>query len=162
MTPKSLRTNHDAPDTQAEIADAVLSMVRSAEIFQYGLAQILRAKGMTPAQYHTLVALRGAGQDGLLCGAVAALLPTPVPDLTRVLDKVEARGWAVRKRDTADRRAVRVWITPAGRALLRQLETPVKRANAVLLRGLSEAEVGQLGNLLSKLREGLAADPDAA
>src|SRR5579875_3327087 len=43
------------------------------------------------------------------------------PAITLLVNRLEARGWAERHADAADRRAVQVTLTPSGREALEQL-----------------------------------------
>jgi MarR family transcriptional regulator, 2-MHQ and catechol-resistance regulon repressor len=76
---------------------------------------------------------------------------TSAGNMTDVIDKLETRGLVRRTRVAADRRSVRVELTPAGRALIERVFPPHVRDIADACRGLSRVELGQLGDLLRKL-----------
>jgi DNA-binding MarR family transcriptional regulator len=65
----------------------------------------------------------------------------PVPDVTRLLDRLEASGLVRRERDPADRRVVRAAVTAAGLARLAPLDAPLARWIRGRLAGLSRAEL---------------------
>lgn len=73
------------------------------------------------------------------------------PTLTRHVDAMERDGLVTRRRDTGDRRAVRVELTAAGEALHAELLKAVIAFNGRLRRGLGENEVAQLRALLDRL-----------
>jgi DNA-binding MarR family transcriptional regulator len=71
------------------------------------------------------------------------------PDITRLLDKLEQRGLVVRERPADNRRVVRVTVTEAGRALLRELREPLRSCHE---RQLGHLSPGQLRDLTALLR----------
>jgi MarR family transcriptional regulator for hemolysin len=79
------------------------------------------------------------------------------PTLTRHLDGMEQAGLVERRRGEADRRAVQVELTPAGRELHGRLLQTVIAFNKRLHDGLSGEEVKTLRRLLGRLEENVAA-----
>jgi MarR family transcriptional regulator for hemolysin len=71
--------------------------------------------------------------------------------LTRHLDALEEAGLVRRRRDPEDRRAVRLELTDEGRALHAELLSVVIAFDKRLRTGLTEAELGQLDTLLTRL-----------
>src|SRR5205823_12001244 len=84
-----------------------------------------QAHGLTGPQYNVLRILRGHGGDGVPCHEIGGQTVARTPDVTRLVDRLEAAGLAERARTAADRRVVLVRITPAGRELLARLDQPV-------------------------------------
>ena len=74
------------------------------------------------------------------------------PDITRLLDKLEQRGLIARDRPADNRRVVRVGITDAGLALLRDLREPLRRCHGRQLGHLSQKELKDLAALLRAAR----------
>src|SRR5205823_14784508 len=54
--------------------------------------------GLTPQQYNALRLLRGVHPEPLATLALAGRLVSRAPDITRLLDKLERRGWVERER----------------------------------------------------------------
>ena len=94
--------------------ETFLNLQRTAEALMHGLEAGLKPAGLSPSQYNVLRILRGAGAEGLACGGIAERMVTRDPDMTRLLDRLEARGLVMRARDRADRRVITVRITPEG------------------------------------------------
>lgn len=105
--------------------EALLGVERTAAVLGRALARVLEPYGLTPTQYNALRILRGAGAAGLCRYEVTERLVTPVPDVTRLLDRLEDAGHVVRARDGADRRLVTARLTPAGRRLVDELDAVV-------------------------------------
>jgi DNA-binding MarR family transcriptional regulator len=76
-----------------------------------------------------------------------------------LVDDLEQRGLAERRRDPADRRAYTLYLTPAGHKLLADLEHIADEHDTDLLTALNASERAQLISLLQRVAEsqGLAA-----
>jgi MarR family transcriptional regulator for hemolysin len=73
------------------------------------------------------------------------------PTLTRHLDGLEESGIVERVRDAADRRAMRVELTPEGERLFQTLRQAVIAFNRDLTAGVSETELERLRKTLVRL-----------
>lgn len=135
--------------------EAFLNLQRTASLLLLAVGRELKAFDLTPAQYNALRILRGAGAQALTCGEIGERLVSPGPDVTRLLDRLEARQLVNRLRDEDDRRVVRARITSTGQALLDDLDEPVEKALSGLLGHLGEENLRQLVRLLEQARERL-------
>lgn len=133
-----------SPEEQAYLG-LTLASLRLAEPWA---ASLKRAAGLTMSQYNVLRILRGAEPDGLTCSAIADRVLNRDPDVTRLIDRLSRDGLARRDRDTADRRVVRVSITPAGRATLKRLDQTVVEVPKRVLGHLGPRRLKQLNTLL--------------
>ena len=132
--------------------EAFLSLLRTAGLLERALGHRLRGDGLTATQYNVLRILRGAHPGSLACGAIGARMVTPEPDVTRLLDRLEARGLLQRERNPDDRRVVVARISPNGLELLRRLDQPVLDTIEGLLAGLADDDVERMIELLEKAR----------
>lgn len=114
------------------------------------LQAVLKPAGITPDQYHVLRILRDAGAAGTPLHTVAERSPVGDPDVTGLLDRLEARGLARRDRDTTDRRVVIARITADGRRLLGSLDGPVAALHGRQLDPLGDRGLNELRRLLRK------------
>jgi DNA-binding MarR family transcriptional regulator len=71
--------------------------------------------------------------------------------MTARVDKLDARGLVARRRDTGDRRGVRVTLTEAGRTTVDAALEGLLAHERGLLAGLSAAEQADLAGLLRRL-----------
>lgn len=71
--------------------------------------------------------------------------------MSRLLDRLEAKGIVQRVRDELDRRQVNVELTPKGSALYPQIMEIITRVNGRFLDGFSPAEAAQLQAFLQRL-----------
>lgn len=131
---------------------AGLALLRTADQARRAFDAVVAPFGISAEQYNVLRILRGAGERGLPTLEIAARLLEQNPGITRLLDKLEAKGLVCRARCTTDRRQVFCTITPDGVAIVNSLDEPARRQNQHFFRGLSDSEVDQLIDLLDRLR----------
>jgi DNA-binding MarR family transcriptional regulator len=99
-------------------AEALLSVLRTAAVLEHQIGEVLRPFGLTSTQYNVLRILRGAGEKGLCGREVAERLVSKVPDVSRLLDRMEELGLIRRERDRDDRRHVTAWVSDKGLEIL--------------------------------------------
>jgi DNA-binding MarR family transcriptional regulator len=141
-----------APFTSLE-QEAMLNVLRTAVQLTDSIDLLLKESGLGSTQYNVLRILRGAGEGGICRNDLRDRMLTRMPDMTRMLDRLEEAGLVSRTRDADDRRMVLTWITPAGLQLLTQLEKPVQELHQRLLGHLSDAQLETLIDLLTRVRE---------
>ena len=132
--------------------EVTLGVARTADAFARAGEELLKGSGLTSTQYNVLRILRGAGSAGLSCGDVASRMITRDPDLTRLLDRLEARSLVSRARDDADRRVVTTRITQTGLDLLAGLDDPIQDQHRATLGHLGEEKLRMLAQLLDEAR----------
>jgi DNA-binding MarR family transcriptional regulator len=138
--------------------EALLSIERTAAVLGHGLADALRRYDITPTQYNVLRILRGAGEAGLCRNEVRDRLVSQVPDVTRLLDRMEEMDLVARERAEEDRRMVFTRITRKGTQLLARLDEPVARLHYEQLGRLGAAKLRTLIDLLAAAREQSGSD----
>src|SRR5271157_5477042 len=110
-------------------AEVFLNLMRTADTLSRSAEEILKRAGLSDTQYNVLRILRGAGEQGLCCREVAERMITRDPDITRLVDRLERRGFLTRNRDSKDRRVITVRITAAGLKVLKDLDGPMAKHN---------------------------------
>lgn len=75
--------------------------------------------------------------------------------MTRLLDKLEARGLLTREADPSDRRALHIHLTDAGRQLWGDVDQCGRRVRERALRGMDDATRALLTQLLEQARDNL-------
>ena len=132
--------------------EAFLSVQRAADLLRRELTDLLKGHALTPSQYNVLRILRGAGPGGRLTGEIGERLVVPDPDVPRLVDRMEKRGWVARRREDDDRRCVRVTLTRAGRKLADSLDAPVQALHLSQWSRLGKARLRALLDALAALR----------
>lgn len=133
--------------------EAYLSLERTTDGLRRQVAELLKDVELTPTQYNALRILRGAGEGGRLIGEIGSRLVVQDPDIPRLVDRLEKRGWVTRQRQIDDRRCVRVTITKSGKKLIDGLDTPMRALHTKQLRALGPVNLRQLIKSLSVVRE---------
>jgi DNA-binding MarR family transcriptional regulator len=104
--------------------------------------------GLTNSQYNALRILRGSHPTRLTCSDIGQRMIARDPDVTRVVDRLTARGLVERTRSSRDRRVVEVGITETGLALLHDLDVHALRMPRALLGHLGPTRLRHLRALL--------------
>jgi len=114
--------------------------------------------GITRAQWVVLVRLDRS--EGLKQSELAEVLDLQPISLTRLLDRLCDCGLIERRPDPVDRRAKRLFLTPAARPLLEKLGDLGEELMATALAGVEresvERMVAQLGIVKENLRQAIA------
>jgi len=88
--------------------------------------------------------------EGVSCQTVIDRLLTPVPDLTRLLSRLEERGWVTRFRDPHDRRIRRSKLTETGRSVVEEIYPTLTVFHQTEFASLTRAEMQTLFELVEK------------
>lgn len=106
------------------------------------------------------------GQDQLLCqlwkedGVTQVQLSESLncepPTVTNMINKLEKKGILLRKRDDADGRVSRVYVTHKGRELLEPVEKIWRQQTDKLLEGFSREERITLKNMMQRMEKNLS------
>jgi len=132
--------------------EAYVALLRTADDSKRFLSHLLDAEDVTLQQYNVLRILRGAGDAGLPTLSVGERMIERTPGVTRLLDRMERKGWVMRNRCEEDRRRVWCMITAEGLALLTHLDAPIDSVDDVLEEALSEKELETLASYLDRIR----------
>jgi DNA-binding MarR family transcriptional regulator len=133
--------------------EAAVSILRTADMLRRSMTTVIEPFGITAQQYNVLRILRGAGERGLPTLEIVERLVEETPGITRLIDRLEAKGLVVRERCKTDRRQVFCQITRAGVALLAQLDAPLAAAQEQTIGQLKKRDLTQLVELLEVARQ---------
>jgi DNA-binding MarR family transcriptional regulator len=134
--------------------EGTIGLLRTADLVRSGFERLFEPYGLTLQQYNVLRILRGAHPDALPTMEIAVRMIECAPGITRLLDRLEAKGLVERIRCPEDRRRVLCSITAPALDLLAKLDDAVDRADREAMNGLRESEVEALTALLDKIRGG--------
>lgn len=134
--------------------EATIALLRTASDVGHGLDGVLAPERVTRAQFNALRILRGAGGP-LPTMEVAERMVDQTPGITRLVDRLEARGLVARVRCGEDRRRTLCAITDAGRALLDRVDPLVAAFDARVMQRLDAGASDELLRLLAEVREGV-------
>jgi MarR family transcriptional regulator for hemolysin len=109
--------------------------------------------GITRAQWAVLVRLERS--EGLNQTELADMLDLQPITLTRLLDKLSDSGLIERRPDPGDRRAKRLFLTPAARPLLKRLAELGEETMTSTLAGIDPESIEKMVSQLALVKENL-------
>jgi DNA-binding MarR family transcriptional regulator len=134
----------------SQSARTPLSLVfRAAQQLRTTLDRELEAVGIT-GQQAALVLLCSRGTNASF-DSLAKLLGTDGAGITRLADRLEARGLVARRASPTDRRATQLLLTPAAHDLVPELRRLFARWRARALSGLPPADLSHLTQSLCRI-----------
>jgi DNA-binding MarR family transcriptional regulator len=129
-----------------------VALLRTADVVRRYIARVLEPYGITPQQFNVLRILRGAGPGGIPTLTIAERMIEEAPGITRLLDRLEAKGMVRRQRCPEDRRQVLCHATPQALDLLGRIDGAMNEADEAALGTLSEKDKAELIRLLDAIR----------
>jgi DNA-binding MarR family transcriptional regulator len=133
--------------------EAMLNVIRTSATLTDAMEELFKPHGITGTQYNVLRILRGAGEGGLCRNELRDRMLTRMPDMTRLLDRMEEAGLVTRSREREDRRLVLTRISAAGLQLVDDLDEPVAALHQRQLGHLSDEQLRTLSQLLTIARQ---------
>ena len=152
MTPALREELRQTRPFQSLEQEAHLNLVRTAAVLMDRFELVLKPAGITPQQFNVLRILRGAEPDGLCRNELRDRMLSRMPDMTRLLDRMEEAGLVTRERGDRDRRLVRTHVTPRGLEILASLDDQVMAEHQRALGHLTEEQLRTLIALLTLAR----------
>jgi DNA-binding MarR family transcriptional regulator len=135
--------------------EAYLNLLRTTTVLAADFERLFKDAGLSEPQYNVLRILRGAGPGGagLPCLEIASRMITRVPDITRLVDRLEAAGLVERARTSEDRRVVLVKITAKGLEAIAPFDERLVEIHRRQMGHMTHKELDELSRLLVKARE---------
>lgn len=130
----------------APILEQLLS--RGIGVTAVALASSDASRDLTLVQWRALVV--AALEDGIRVGELARRLGIAVPSASRLIRRLERRGYLVTVRDEQDRRATVVRATSAGAAVLAMV---MERRRALLKEALESADLRNTSEVEATVRD---------
>ncbi|CAK7075831.1 MarR family transcriptional regulator [Pseudomonas sp. S 311-6] len=144
---KDLHQDYDLMDSVGWLMRSTLAVMRQE------IERRMEPFGLTNAQWHPILKLYTGQAD-----TVAELARGCMQDaggMTRLLDRLEAKGLCRRKRCQTDRRVVRIELTPQGVEVASRIPVVLRDVHELGLQDFSAAEVGQLKSYLRRMQQTL-------
>jgi MarR family transcriptional regulator, transcriptional regulator for hemolysin len=127
----------------------------SARLLRRAFDARVRELGMTSPQARLLLSLHLT--EGENQGFYAERLEVEPISLTRMVDRMEDGGLIERRRDPADRRAWRLFLTQRSRETIEQVRAGLDGLEREMLAGLTDNQRDALGSMLETIRSNFAA-----
>ncbi len=132
--------------------EAYLSLLRTTSLLERQFEQLFREHDLSESLYNVLRIAAGHGEKGVPTLTIARQLIALVPDVTRLVDRLEKAKLLQRERCEKDRRVVYVKITAGGQKKLEALRKPGEALLHKLLGHLGKANLEELIRLLETVR----------
>lgn len=133
--------------------EATVALLRTADVVRRRFTRIVEPAGLTFQQYNVLRILRGSAPAPLSALEISERLIEETPGVSRLIDRLLAKGLIRRDRSGTDRRMLECSITPKGLELLAKLDRPVLDADEQLGKQLSAKGIERLTGLLAEIRD---------
>jgi DNA-binding MarR family transcriptional regulator len=128
-----------------------LLMIKLGRITMHRFTEALEPFGIRPRHVAALIELRDRGQ--LTQQSLCVQLHLDPTNLVAILNELEEKGYATRRRDPKDRRRHLVEISKRGIAVIEKVSEVMDGVEADLLEGFGPAEREQLEVLLTSIWE---------
>ena len=162
---RSLREQINKQDDFASPEEeAMLNIARTAGEIEGVERAFFKEFDLTPQAYNLLRILRGHKRrgkgDGVRASEIGCQMVVRVPDVTRLVDRLEERGLVGRGSCSKDRRGKFVFITDKGMRLLERIDPKIDGLGKRVLGNLSERELRTVSRLMEKARNEQDEDRD--
>lgn len=132
--------------------EAYLGLWRTYDRLKALEDELFTQHDLSAQQYNALRLLEAAHPGTVPTLTLGARLISRAPDMTRMLDRLEERGFVHRERRAENRRVVEVGITQIGQDLLRNLADAVQECHRRQLGHMPDRDLAQLIKLLERVR----------
>jgi DNA-binding MarR family transcriptional regulator len=140
--------------------EALLSVIAAANVINEIMDQLCEGRGITRAQYNVLRILRGVHPLGHARCEIACRMLDRAPDITRLVDRLQARRLVKRSRGSEDQRQAVTVITAKGMKLLDAMAPVIDAEVGGILGKLSEQDCHQLSRLCAAILESVKPGPE--
>ncbi|WP_308014842.1 MarR family winged helix-turn-helix transcriptional regulator [Nocardia coffeae] len=144
--------HRERPDLDAEVMGVVGRLSRVVQLGSGRVEATHRRHGLQRGEFDVLAALRRSGEPfEVTPSALADTLMLSRAGMTSRVDRLERAGFVQRVADPADRRSLRVALTPTGLALIDTVVADHIATEQQLITPLTTRERAELDHLLRKL-----------
>lgn len=137
-----------------DLKQNLTTLIHRADVrLNTALAKRLAEEGLTPEQYTLMSALWK--EDGVNQRMLGDRIGKDRPNTTRILEKLERKGFVRRDKDKRDRRVHHVFLTESGRALSKPAGHVMEGFRTDCFRGLTGSDEAMLLTLIGRLMRNL-------
>jgi DNA-binding MarR family transcriptional regulator len=140
--------------------EALLSVAVAAGAINDLVDGVCERHGLTRSQYNVLRILRGAPPEGHSRCEVACRMIERAPDITRLVDRLQARGLVRRTRGGSDQRQAIARITAKGLRLLETIQPELDEQTSTRFHKLSDKDCHELSRLCALIFDEAATCPE--
>lgn len=141
-----------SPDPEQSVGFLLVDVAR---LMRRDFDRRVRSTNLTQAQWRAIGHL--ARGEGIKQTVLADRLDVKPITLGRLVDRMEAAGWVLRRADPGDRRASLLYLTPKVQPILAELKARAAEAREELLAGVPPADRQTLAKTLERMKHNLLA-----
>ena len=143
----ALRQRLKQTDFASPVQEALLSVIVAASTLNEFMDRLCAEHRITRPQYNVLRILRGVYPSGHARCEIARRMLDRAPDITRLVDRLQARKLVRRSRGNEDQRQAVTYITAKGIKLLEAMRPKIEARTHHLMARLSEDDCRELSRL---------------
>ena len=132
--------------------EAIIEIIRTGHWLTDSVSKELKEFDIYEPQFNVLRILRGAKGMPISVNTILENMVQRSSNVTRIVDKLEAKGLVERTLSKEDRRKMNIIITQKGLELLKILDKKVLALHKPLMNNPSKEEAITLKHLIKKLR----------
>jgi len=131
---------------------AMLNIMVTGAWLQARMNTLLKPFGLSEPQYNVLRILRGQQGKAMSLYEIGDRMVHPTSNVSRIIDKLLEKGWAIRVTCSQNRRRVDISITDAGLALIDEVQPALDAESHDFERRLKVEDACHLSDSLEALR----------
>lgn len=139
-------------DTMKNYYKAMFALIKTGHWLTDSVTRELKEYSIYEPQFNVLRILQGAKGKPISVNKILESMIQRSSNITRIVDKLEAKGLVERTLCPIDRRKMDIIITEEGSQLLKKLNKKVENFHRPMMENLNEEELDTLEKLILKLR----------
>ncbi len=132
---------------------AIVNLIYTANWLRDEQLRLLRQYDILPQHFNALRIIRGRHPQPISPGEIKEVLLDKANDLTRLLDKLEKKGYIKRRVCAANRRKVDITMTARGISFTSKVTQALVPLNDEIKARISDKEAARISQLLDKIRD---------
>lgn len=130
----------------------IIQIIRTGHWITDQVSLELKEFGITEPQYNVLRILRGAKGEPLTVQRILKSMVQRSSNVTRIVDKLKAKGYVKRETCPSNRRKMDITITELGLEALKEMDEKLEDFHRSMSTNLNNEELEILKNLIIKLK----------
>lgn len=127
---------------------------RTAQTMTLYGEKLLNPYDLTAEQFHLLKNI--SSNKALSQNQLCEIVQKSAANVTRILDRLEKKGFIKREKNPADRRSIHLFLTIRGNELVDEVSSLFEAFSKLLTEGISDQEQALLAQILHKIQDNLS------
>jgi DNA-binding MarR family transcriptional regulator len=137
---------------RSEQQKAILNLFYTVSWIENEQKKFFKKHNISMQQYNVLNILKTVQPEKVSTSDIKKRLTSSNPDVSRMVDRLEAQKLITKKTNKTDKRLIEISITPKGLDLIEKINKKIKELDKILKLNIKEAK--ELNKLLDKARGG--------